>query len=65
VAKVGEKLYRINKRMLVGSESSVFTSMFSLPQHQNTEGQTDEKPIVLKGENPEQFEALMRILYPA
>jgi hypothetical protein len=65
VAKVGEKLYKIYKRMLIGSESSVFASMFSLPQSQNTEGQTDEKPIVLEGENPEQFEALMRILYPS
>jgi len=64
VAKVGEKLYKIHKRILIGSESSVFASMFSLPQRQNTEGQTDEKPIVLEGENPDQFEALMRILYP-
>jgi len=51
--------------MLVGSESSVFTSMFSPPQHQDTEGQADEKRIVLEAENPEQFEALMRILYPS
>jgi len=64
VAKVGEKLYRIHERMLVGSESSVFTTMFSLPQRQNTEGQTDEDPIVLERENPTQFEALMRVLYP-
>jgi len=64
VAKVGEKLYKIHKRMLIGSESSVFASMFSLPKCHSTEGQTDEKPIVLEGENPEQFEALMRILYP-
>jgi len=66
VAKVGEKLYRIHKRILIGSESSVFASMFSLPQchSRSTEGQTDEKPIVLEGENPDQFEALMRILYP-
>jgi len=64
VAKVGEKLYRIHRRILVGSESSVFTSVFSLPQCQNTEGQTDEKPILLEGEDPEEFEELMRILYP-
>jgi len=64
VAKVGEKLYRIHERMLVGSESSVFTTMFSLPRRQNTEGKTDATPIVLEKEDPEQFEALMRILYP-
>jgi hypothetical protein len=65
VAKVGEKLYKIHKRMLVGSESSAFVGMFSLPICEETEGQTDEKPIVLEGENPEQFEALVRILYPS
>ena len=62
--KVGEKLYRIHKRMLIGSESSVFASMLSLQEWHYIEGQPDEKPIVLEGENPRQFEALMRILYP-
>jgi len=64
VAKVGERLYRIHERMLIGSESSVFTAMLSPPQRQNTEGQTDENPIVLEREDPRQFRALMRILYP-
>jgi hypothetical protein len=63
-AKVGEKLFRIHKRLLTGSESSVFADMFSLPQSRNVEGQTDERPIVLTGEDPAQFEALMRVLYP-
>jgi len=63
VAKVGQKLYKIHKRMLIGSESSVFATMFSLPQRQNIEGQIDEKPIILEGEDPKQFEALMRIIY--
>ena len=62
--KVGEKLYRVHKRVLVGSESSVFASMLSLQEWHYIEGQTDEKLIVLEGENPRQFEALMRILYP-
>ena len=62
--QVGETLFRIHKRLLVGSESSAFASMFSLPQSQNIEGQTDERPIVLNGDSPEGFEALMRILYP-
>ena len=38
--------------------------MFSLPQFQNIEGQTDESPIVLEGDSLEQFEALMKIIYP-
>jgi len=62
--KVGEVLFRIHKRLLIGSESSAFASMLSLPQSQNIEGQTDERPIVLDGDSPEQFEALMKILYP-
>ena len=63
--KVGETLFRINKRLLTGSESSVFASMFSLPQSEVVEGQTDERPIVLEGDSLEQFEALMKILYPS
>jgi len=62
--QVGEALFRIHKRLSVGSESSAFASMFSLPQSQNIEGQTDERPIVLNGDSPEEFGALMRILYP-
>jgi hypothetical protein len=63
-AKAGDKLFRVHKRVLVGSGSNAFASMFSLPQSQDSEGQTNEKPIVLNGDNAEQFEALMRILYP-
>ena len=63
--KVGGTLFRIHKRLLIGSESSVFGSMLSLPQSQNIEGQTDERPIVLEGDSLEQFEALMKILYPS
>ena len=62
--KVGNKLFRVHKRLLVGSESSTFASMLSLPESQDAEGQTDEKPIILEGDRPEEFEALMRILYP-
>jgi len=62
--QVGEALFRIDKRPLVRSESSAFASMFSLPQTQSIEGQTDKRPIVLKGDSTEEFEALMRILYP-
>jgi len=63
IFQVGDKLFRIHKRRLVGSETSAFASMFSLPQSQDAEGQTDEKPIILR-DKPEEFEALMRILYP-
>ena len=64
-SKVGETLFRIHKRLLTGSESSIFASMLSLPQSGDIEGQTDERPIVLEGDSPQQFEALMKILYPS
>ena len=38
--------------------------MFDLPKSSQTEGETDETPIVLNGDNAEDFEGLMRILYP-
>jgi len=63
--KVGEKLFRIHKRLLVGSQWSLFADLFNPPQSRIFEGHTDERPIVLKGESPEEFEALMRILYPS
>ena len=64
--KVGETLFRIHKRLLIRGESSVFASMLSISQsQQNIEGQTDERPIVLEGDSLEQFEALMKILYPS
>jgi hypothetical protein len=62
-AKVGDKLFKVHKRVLVGSGSNAFASMFNLPQSQDVEGQTNENPIVLNGDNVEQFEALLRILY--
>ena len=57
-------LFKIHKRVLVGEGSSVFATMFSLPQSQDVEGQTDKNPIALKGDSVEQFVALMRLLYP-
>ena len=38
--------------------------MFDLPKSSQAEGETDETPIVLNGDNVEDFEGLMRILYP-
>jgi len=67
-SKVGNKLFKIHKRVLMRSEASTFATMFSLPRSSQTEGQTegqtDENPIVLEGDTLEDFEGLMRILYP-
>ena len=64
ILKVGTKLFRIHKRLLIRSEASTFTTMFDLPKSSQAEGETDETPIVLNGDNVEDFEGLMRILYP-
>ena len=48
----------------MGCGMSAFASVFSLPHSQETEGQTDEKAIVLEGDTIEDFEGLMRILFP-
>jgi len=63
-SKVGNRLFKIHKRVLMRSEASTFATMFSLPRSSQTEGQTDENPIVLEGDTLEDFEGLMRILYP-
>jgi hypothetical protein len=64
IRKVEGKLFKVQTRLLVGSESSTFASMFSLPKSPDAEGRTNEKPIILQGDSLEEFEALMRILYP-
>ena len=48
-------------------ESPVFETMFSLPSGDGAatvEGQADDNPINLDGYKPEDFEALLRLLYP-
>jgi len=63
---VADSLFRVHKRVLTRSESSTFTGMFSVPLSSGTEaeGQSDENPIVLSGDSLEEFEALIRLLYP-
>jgi hypothetical protein len=62
---VGNKLFKIHKRVVTRSEASTFATMFNQPRSTQTAGQTDGMPIVLEGEiSLEDFEGLMRILYP-
>ena len=46
--------------------SETFADMFSLPTgtDEASEGQSDEHPIVLEGYKEEDFEALLKIIYP-
>lgn len=63
--KVGNKLFKIHKRIVTRSVASKFTTMFDLPRPSRTAGQTDGTPIVLEGDTSlDDFEGLMRILYP-
>lgn len=64
--KVGDRLFRVARQELA-KESPVFESMFSLPnsgEAVKVEGQTDDNPIHLNGYKPEEFEALLTLLYP-
>ena len=63
--KVENQLFKIHKRLLIRSEGSIFTTMFKLPSSSQTEGKTDDAPIILSGDNLKEFESLMRILYPS
>ncbi|KAF5332218.1 hypothetical protein D9611_008018 [Ephemerocybe angulata] len=61
VLKVDDMLYRIPKHHLVQS-SQVFRDMFDLPQGPDSEGSTEENPIVLTGCTNEEFESLLEVL---
>lgn len=52
-------------KYLLGRDSSAFRDMFSFPGGQTiqSEGSTDEDPIVLYGDTPEQFTELCWVLY--
>ncbi|TEB24881.1 hypothetical protein FA13DRAFT_1738896 [Coprinellus micaceus] len=66
IFKVGDRLFRVARQELA-KESPVFESMFSLPnsgEAVKVEGQTDDNPIHLNGYKPEEFEALLTLLYP-
>ena len=59
------KVFKIHKRVVTRGVSSTFTIMFNLPGRSRMEGQTDETPIVLEEDTSlDNFEGLMRILYP-
>ncbi|KAF5339566.1 hypothetical protein D9611_011508 [Ephemerocybe angulata] len=62
--KVEDKLYRVPRHGFTDF-SSVFETMFSLPQADTTqEGDTDEAPIVLPSCTKVEFESLLRVMYP-
>lgn len=51
--------------MLTRDGANVFSDMFSLPGSSvMIEGQSDERPIVLTGDSPEDFESFLRLIYP-
>ena len=63
--KVEGRLFKVHKRVVTRSQTSTFATMFNLPGPSQMVGQTDETPIILEGDTSlEDFEGLMRILYP-
>ncbi|TFL05240.1 hypothetical protein BDV98DRAFT_500720, partial [Pterulicium gracile] len=46
------------------SSSSVFNDMFSLPQSDGADGESDDKPILLDGVEAVDFERFLNVLYP-
>ena len=64
ISKVENTLFKIHKRLLIRSEDSTFATMFKLPRSSQTEGETDDTPIELNGDSVQDFEGLMRVLYP-
>ena len=51
-------------RSILSKDSSSFKSMFSLPQGDLiTEGRSEDKPIVLSGDAPEEFRHFLWALY--
>ena len=51
-------------RSVLSKDSSSFKTMFSLPQGGLvTEGQSDEKPIILAGDTPDEFRHFLWALY--
>ncbi|KAF8214901.1 hypothetical protein K438DRAFT_1659728 [Mycena galopus ATCC 62051] len=70
--QVENTLFKVHRSMLV-KDKSTFESMFSLDAYthntedplmnSNSEGESDENPIRLQGDKPEEFRALMWSLY--
>ncbi|KAL1719803.1 hypothetical protein EV715DRAFT_272452 [Schizophyllum commune] len=63
--RVSSTLFRVPRYAFEGG-SAVFASMFTLPpgQGQDTEGCSDEHPVVLEGATDEEFRQFLRILLP-
>jgi hypothetical protein len=61
---VDDYLFNIHRYFLQTCEDSLFATMFSLPTSGDAEGGSDENPIRLEQVSVEQFEALLRVLYP-
>ncbi|KAI5890119.1 uncharacterized protein SCHCODRAFT_02630911 [Schizophyllum commune H4-8] len=63
--RVSDTLFRVPRYAFEGG-SAVFASMFTLPPGQglDTEGCSDEHPVVLEGATDEEFRQFLRILLP-
>jgi len=63
VLLVGDTLFNVH-RSILSKDSSSFSTLFTLPQGNNqVEGRSDESPIVLTGETPEEFRHFLWALY--
>ncbi|KAK7462317.1 hypothetical protein VKT23_007918 [Stygiomarasmius scandens] len=63
VFQVEECLFRV-PRFHFEKSSEVFSDMFSLPQAESEEGESDAHPIRLEGIEAKDFECLLKFLYP-
>ncbi|RXW20342.1 hypothetical protein EST38_g5512 [Candolleomyces aberdarensis] len=61
--KVEDEIYRVPSHGLADA-SEVFATMFTLPQSNKGEGQSDENPIELPLCTKAEFESLLEVLYP-
>ncbi|KAF8895579.1 hypothetical protein BD779DRAFT_1500322 [Infundibulicybe gibba] len=68
VLRIRNTLFKVHRSMLI-KDHSAFEGMFSLDKHSGQsdgsppEGETDEDPIYLQGDTPEEFRALLWSLY--
>ncbi|KDQ62746.1 hypothetical protein JAAARDRAFT_701708 [Jaapia argillacea MUCL 33604] len=64
VILVDNILFKVH-RFLLARDSSAFQNMFSLPSDKKgvTEGSKDDNPVFLPGDTPDQFRALLWVMY--
>ena len=64
-AQVEDTIFRVNRQGFA-TASPFFETMFRLPSGDNRKilGTTDDDPIVLEGHKADDFDALLRVLYP-